>query len=126
MIDLPTYTSVFRLRRRLYAVYDWELPLPIGLFEAGVFLVGVVLFALLGRLLGIELTPASAWFFLVPPGFLAYLAGRPVADSKPPHQWLVSQVQFVLEPAVLHGLAEPAAEPEVVHVGASVWMERTP
>jgi hypothetical protein len=124
MIELPTYTSVFRLRRRLYAVYDWELPLPVGVFEAGVFLLAVALFALLGRMLGIELTPGSAWFFLVPPGFLAYLAGRPVADGKPPHQWLASQARFLLEPRRLHDLAE-AAEPDVIELHALVWTDRS-
>lgn len=124
MTELPTYTSVFRLRRRLYAVYDWELPLPVGVFEAGAFLLGVAVFALLGRVLGIELTPGSAWFYLVPPGFLAYVSGRPVADGKPPHQWAASQATYLLEPARLHGLAEPA-EPEALTLTARVWLERS-
>lgn len=106
MTPLPTYTSVFRLRRRLYAVYDWELPVPVGLLEVAVFAGGVALFALLGRLLGIPLTPGTAWFFLVPPGFLAYLARQPVADHKPPHAWLGARLRFLLEPRRLVGLAD--------------------
>jgi hypothetical protein len=120
MRQLPTYTSVFRLQRRLYAVYDWELPVPVGLLEATVFVVGVGLFVLLGRLFGIPITAGTAWFFLVPPGFLAYLARQPIADGKQPHAWVASQLRYALEPRVLVNLAEArrrdvrrlSAEPE--------------
>lgn len=104
MTRLPTYTSVFRLRRRLYAVYDWELPVPVGLLEIAVFSGGLGFFTLLARVLGIPLTAGTAWFFVVPPGFLAYLARQPVADHKPPHKWAVAQLRFVLEPRQLAGL----------------------
>jgi hypothetical protein len=106
MRQLPTYTSVFRLQRRLYAVYDWELPVPVGLLETAVFLGGVAVFAGLGRLLGIPFTAGTAWFFVVPPGFLAYLARQPVADGKQPHAWVASQLRYLLEPRALLNLAE--------------------
>ncbi|MDP8971342.1 MAG: conjugal transfer protein [Actinomycetota bacterium] len=123
MTELPTYTSVFRLERRLYAIYDWELPIPVGLAQAGTFLAAVTVFWVLGRLLGIELTAGSAWFYLVPPAFVSYLARMPLADHKQPHRWLASQVRYLLEPRVLLRLAEPR-EPAVVTVRASVWRER--
>ncbi len=106
MRELPTYTAVFSLRRRLYAIYDWELPAPVGLGEAGVFVLGVLLFAGLARLVGLELSPRSAWFFLVPPAFLAHAARRPLADAKPPLAWLGAQLRFLLEPRLLEGLVE--------------------
>lgn len=125
MIPLPTYTSVFRLRRRLYAVYDWELPVPVGLFEATVFVGAVAVFALIARLLGVELHAGTAWFFVVPPLFVAYLARQPVADGKQPLDWLVSQARYLLEPRLVHRLAD-AREPQVVTVTAHVWRERRP
>lgn len=122
MIPLPTYTSVFRLRRRLYAIYDWELPVPVGLFEASVFLGAVVAFALLATALGIGFTPGSAWFFVVPPAFVAYLARQPVADAKQPLDWLASHVRYVLEPRVVHRLAD-ARGPATTTVAVQVWCE---
>lgn len=106
MRELPTYTSVFRLQRRLYAIYDWELPVPLGLLEVAVFVVAVAAFYGVGRLFGITVTAGTAWFFVVPPAFLAYLARQPVADGKQPHQWLLTQLRYVLEPRVLVRLAE--------------------
>jgi hypothetical protein len=122
MTELPTYTSVFRLRRRLYAVYDWELPVPVGLFEVGAFLLALGVFAGIGRLAGIELTAGSAWFYVVPPAFAAYLSRQPVADHKTPVAWLRSQLRYLLEPRLLHRLAD-AREPEQVTVSVRVFTE---
>jgi hypothetical protein len=122
MTELPTYTSVFRLRRRLYAIYDWELPVPVGLSEAGAFVAGVVLFALVGRLAGIELTAGSAWFYVVPPAFLAYLVRQPIADHKTPVTWVVAQVRYLLEPRTVYRLAD-RHEPDEVTLSVQVWTE---
>jgi hypothetical protein len=105
-VELPTYTSVFRLQRRLYALYDWELPVPVGLAELGLFVGGVGLFSAIGALTGIGLSAGTAWFYLVPPAFIAHLARRPVADAKTPHTWLGAQLRHLLEPRTLVGFAE--------------------
>ena len=125
MTPLPTYTSVFRLRRRLYAVYDWELPVPVGLFEATVFVGAVVAFALLGQAFAMGLTPGNAWFYVIPPVFVAYLARQPVADAKQPLDWLASHARYLLEPRVVHRLAD-AHGPASVTIAAEVWLERPP
>lgn len=125
MVELPTYTSVFRLERRLYAIYDWELPVPVGVGGAAAFVLAALVFLVLGRVLNIELTAGTAWFYVVPPAFAAYLARRPVADAKQPHAWAVSQLRFLLEPRVVHRLADPAEASRVV-VSASAWHERRP
>src|SRR3954454_20249506 len=108
-MELPTYTSVFALERRLYAVYDFELPAPVGLFQAAAFLVVGVVFLIVGRLFGVPITAGTAWFYVVPPGFAAWAASRPVAESKRPHQWLLSQARFLTEPRVLHRLCDGRA-----------------
>lgn len=123
MIPLPTYTSVFRLRRRLYALYDWELPVPVGLFEASVFLAAAGAFALLGAVFGLGFDAGSAWFYVVPPLFVAYLARQPVADAKQPLDWVLSHARYLLEPRVVHRLAD-ARERDRVRVTATVWVER--
>lgn len=117
-MELPTYTSVFALERRLYAVYDFELPAPIGLFQAAAFLVVGVAFLIVGRLSGVPMSPGTAWFYVVPPGFAAWLASRPVAESKRPHEWLASQARHLSEPRVLHRLRDGRG-PERVRVLAS-------
>lgn len=118
-MELPTYTSVFTLERRLYAIYDLELPAPIALFQAAAFVAAAAVFLLVGRVLGVPLSAGTAWFYVVPPGFAAWIASKPVAESKRPHAWALSQLRHLVEPRVLHRLA-PAREPEAVRLVAAV------
>ena len=97
-MELPTYSAVFGFEKRLYAIYDLELPVPVSLFQAGVFLLALAATLATTTVLGIGLTAASAWVFVVPPATAAYLASRPLADGKRPHHWLVSQARHLTEP----------------------------
>jgi len=100
-VELPTFSAVFGFEKRLYAIYDLELPVPVSLFQAGVFLLALA--ATLGAttLAGVGLTAGSAWVFVVPPATAAYLASRPLGDGKRPHHWLASQARHLIEPRTL-------------------------
>lgn len=124
-MELPTYTSVFTLERRLYAIYDLELPAPVGFFQVGAFLLAAVVFFLLGRLFGVPMSAGTAWFYFVPPGLAAWVASKPVAEGKRPHVWALAQLRYLLEPRVLHRLVE-AHEPAALRMGAVVWRRSTP
>ncbi len=119
-VELPTYTSIFRWERRLYAIYDWELPVPVSLFQLVAF-VGALLvtFAVTG-LLGVPVSAGTAWVFVVPPAFAAWLASQPVADAKRPHAWLASQARYFTEPRALNRL-RPERNPGRVRFSATVW-----
>ena len=100
-MELPTYSAVFGFEKRLYAIYDLELPVPVSLFQAGVFLLALAATFAAAGLVGIGLTAASTWLFVVPPATAAYLASRPLADGKRPHHWLASQARHLTEPRLL-------------------------
>jgi hypothetical protein len=100
-VELPTYSAVFGFEKRLYAIYDLELPVPVSLFQAGVFLPALAATLAFTTMAGIGLTAASAWAFVVPPATAAYLASRPLADGKRPHHWLTSQARHLTEPRTL-------------------------
>ena len=97
-MELPTYSAVFGFEKRLYAIYDLELPVPVSLFQAGVFLLALAVTFAATAVVGIGLTAASAWLFVVPPGLAAFLASRPLSDGKRPHHWLASQARHLTEP----------------------------
>ncbi|MGH9129641.1 MAG: TcpE family conjugal transfer membrane protein [Acidimicrobiales bacterium] len=109
-MELPTYTSIFVLRRKLYAIYDWELPRPVEMVQIGVFAVGVLVVWLVTRAIGVGFSASTAWAFVVPPAALAWWSTQPVADEKGLGPWLASQVRFLCEPRKL-------AEPGAVSVG---------
>lgn len=100
-MELPTYSAVFAFEKRLYAIYDFELPISVSLFQGGVFLVAVGATLAATALLGIGLTAGTFWLFVVPPGFAAYLATRPLADGKRPHEWVAGRARHLSEPRTL-------------------------
>jgi hypothetical protein len=110
---MPTYTSIFSLRRKLYAIYDWELPRPVELVQVGVFVMGVVAVWLVTRAIGVGFSPSTGWVFVVPPGALAWCATQPVADGKSVGAWLVAQVGFLFEPKALNGSPQDAIPTEM-------------
>jgi hypothetical protein len=103
-MDLITYTSIFRFERRLYAIYDWELPFPVSLFQLVSFVGALGLTFVVSGFLGVAPSAGTAWVFVVPPGFAAWLASQPVADAKRPHAWIGTQARYLTEARVLNRL----------------------
>lgn len=116
-MELPTYSAVFAFEKRLYAVYDFELPISVSLFQGGVFLAALGATIAANALLGIAMSAASFWVFVVPPGFAAYLAARPLGDGKRPHQWVATHARHLTEPRTLARLRPRRA-------AASRWRPR--
>jgi hypothetical protein len=120
-LDLPVFTNVFRLRRRLYRIYDVELPVPVSLLQVVAFSAAAVLVFTALRAGGVDLTPGSAWVFIVPPGVFAWLANRSVADERTPLEWGTAQVRHLLEPRTLAALEPATATPRPAPVLVRVW-----
>jgi hypothetical protein len=36
-VDLPTYTNIWRIEKRLYKIYDLRLPMPLPISQIAVF-----------------------------------------------------------------------------------------
>ena len=124
-MQLPTYTSIWRIERRLYKVYDWVLPMPISIPQAAVFLVTLGVWGLLLQAVGVPLQADTGWLFLVPPGFAAWASGRPLIEEKRPHELLASQARYLFEPRTLQRLTE-RRQPERVRLTGWVWTPRMP
>lgn len=100
-IELPTYSAVFAFEKRLYAIYDFELPVSVSLFQGGAYLAALGVTIAVHSLIG---TPLDAfWFFawVVPPGAVAWRASRPLADGKRPHEWVATRLRHLGEPRTL-------------------------
>ncbi|MQA96204.1 MAG: hypothetical protein GEV11_16725 [Streptosporangiales bacterium] len=120
-MDLPTYTNIWRIEKRLYKLYDFRLPMPLPMVQVGVF-VGIFLpWIVLMRLVGLEFAPPFGHvIYLVPPGVLTFLATRPVIEGKRLTELLISQSRYLAEPRVWCRLS-PAREPDEIVVAARVW-----
>ncbi|MEU6752949.1 conjugal transfer protein, partial [Spirillospora sp. NPDC046719] len=119
-MDLPTYTNIWRIEKRLYKLYDLRLPMPLPLVQIGVFLGVFVPWILLLRFVGIPFKSPWHVLYIVPPGVLTWLATRPVIEGKRLTELLLSQTRYLAEPRTWCRLT-PIREPREVVVVARVW-----
>jgi hypothetical protein len=123
-MDLPVYTTLLRMERRLYQVGGLELPRPVSLLEAGVFVATFLGLVVVSRLLHLGVSASWAWVYLVLPWVAAWRASLPLADGKRAHLWALSQLRHLLaEPRLLARL-RPVREPRELRLGVRVWQPR--
>ncbi|WP_051415416.1 TcpE family conjugal transfer membrane protein [Nocardiopsis sp. CNT312] len=122
-MDLPTYTNIWRIEKRLYKLYDFRLPMPLPVGTFGVALGVFALWVVLLSVLNAPFTFGNGWhlvLWVVPPGVITVLATRPVIEGKRLTELLISQARFLTEARVYTRLA-PEYEPGQVRVAVRVW-----
>ncbi|WP_159941842.1 MULTISPECIES: conjugal transfer protein [unclassified Nocardiopsis] len=122
-MDLPTYTNIWRIEKRLYKLYDFRLPMPLPVGTFGVALGVFALWVVLLSLLNAPFVFGNGWhlvLWVVPPGVITVLATRPVIEGKRLTELLLSQARFLTEARVYNRLA-PEYEPSEVRVTVRVW-----
>ncbi len=97
-MEIRTFTSFWRVERKLYSLYDVALPMPISLTVVGVFAATGIPWFLICFLLHIPFAPPVGYLvWLAPPAALAYFGSRPIFEGKTLFQYLKSQFSFLLE-----------------------------
>ncbi|GGS65733.1 hypothetical protein GCM10010156_25850 [Planobispora rosea] len=119
-MDLPTYTNIWRIEKRLYKLYDLRLPMPLPIVWIGVFVGVMAPWSLLLWLVGVDFGPPWHVVYLVPPGVVTWLSTRPVIENKRLTELLQSQVRYLGEPRTWCRMA-PAAEPAEITLTGRVW-----
>jgi hypothetical protein len=119
-VDLPTYTNIWRIEKRLYKLYDFRLPAPLPINWIAVFAGITVPYILLLVAIGLPFNHSLVWLYVLPPGVLTWLTTRPVIESKRLHELLESQIRYLAEPRVWCRMA-PLAEKDQITVAARVW-----
>ncbi|MGI9008902.1 MAG: conjugal transfer protein, partial [Streptosporangiaceae bacterium] len=123
-MDLPTYTSIWRIEKRLYKLYDFRLPMPLPIGQLTVFAAVTIPYVLILQLLGLPFNHTLIWLYILPPAVVTWLATRPVLESKRLPELVKSQLGYLAEPKVICRMA-PLAERDVVMVTGRVWRPRT-
>jgi len=122
-VDLPTYTSIWRIEKRLYKLYDFRLPMPLPIGQVTVFAAMAVPYVLLLTLLDVPFNHTLIWLYILPPGVATWLVTRPVLESKRLPELIKSQLRYLAEPRILCRMV-PLAEPDVMIVSGRVWRPR--
>jgi hypothetical protein len=119
-VDLPTYTNIWRIEKRLYKLYDFRLPAPLPINWIAVFAGITVPYILLLVAIGLPFNHTLVWLYVLPPGLLTWLTTRPVIESKRLPELLESQIRYLTEPRSWCRMA-PATEKDQVVLTARVW-----
>ena len=119
-MELPTYTSIWRIEKRLYKLYDFRLPMPVPVGQIAVFAAITLPYVILLTVLGLPFNHTLFWLYVLPPGVLTWLATRPVLESKRLPELVISQVRYLQEPGTWCRM-NPLAEKDDVVVVGKVW-----
>ncbi len=119
-MDLPTYTNIWRIEKRLYKLYDFRLPMPLPISWIAVFCGITVPYVVVLAAIGVPFNHTLLWLYVLPPGVLTWLTTRPVLENKRLPELLVSQIRYLGEPRTWCRLV-PLSEKNEIRVYARVW-----
>ncbi len=124
-MDLPTYTNIWRIEKRLYKLYDFRLPAPLPITWIAVFTGITVPYIFFLVVIGLPFNHNLVWLYVLPPGVLTWLTTRPVIESKRLPELVGSQLRYLSEPKTWCRMT-PFGEKDDVYVTVRVWRRNRP
>jgi TcpE family len=122
-VDLPTYTNIWRIEKRLYKLYDLRLPMPLPINWIAVFAGITIPYIVLLIAIGLPFNHTLVWLYVLPPGVLTWLTTRPVIENKRLPELVESQARYLTEPRTWVRLT-PLSEKDQMVLTARVWQSR--
>lgn len=120
-LELRTHTSLWRIERKMYKLYDFTLPVPISTRQLGiVFGVGLPWIFILKVL---HVPFAAPWhvLWIAPPCLLAWYANKPVAEGKRLGELISSTLRYWVQPRRFLRLRPASTKDERVWVLVQTW-----
>lgn len=96
-MEVRTFTSFWDLEKKLYSIYDFQMPVPISLRVLGVFVGTGVPWWILLSILNVSLGAPWYLLYVLPPGLFAWFGSKPIFEGKTLFQYLRSRIQFLFE-----------------------------
>jgi hypothetical protein len=121
-VDLPTYTNIWRIEKRLYKLYDFRLPAPLPITWIAVFAGITVPYIFFLVVIGLPFNHNLVWPYVLSPGVLTWLTTRPGIENKRLPELVSSQLRYLSEPRTRCRMA-PFAEKDEVYVSVRVLHE---
>ena len=119
-MDLPTYTNIWRIEKRLYKLYDFRLPAPLPITWIAVFIGITVPYIFFLVVIGVPFNHNLVWLYVLPPGVLTWLTTRPVIESKRLPELVSSQLRYLSEPRTWCRMTPFAEKDDVYRVRPGV------
>jgi hypothetical protein len=124
-VDLPTYTNIWRIEKRLYKLYDFRLPMPLPINWIAVFAGIAIPYIILLIAIGLPFNHTLVLLYVLSPGVLTWLTTWPALESKRLPKLVESQARYLTEPRTWVRLA-PLSEKDQMMLTARVWRSRPP
>ncbi len=124
-MDLPTYTNIWRIEKKLYKLYDFRLPAPVPITWIAVFAGITVPYIFFLVVIGLPFNHNLVWLYVLPPGVLTWLTTRPVIESKRLPELVSSQLRYLAEPKTWCRMT-PLSEKDEIFLTVRVWHRHPP
>jgi hypothetical protein len=101
-MEVKNYTNIWSEEKKLYSIYEWTLPTPVGFRQIGLFALGAVIWCPIMAILNVNIATAlgfTLWFG--PPIALAIFGNKPIFEGKSIFQYLRSVVGYLFQPKVI-------------------------
>lgn len=130
-MELRTYTDLWRMDRRIYAIQDVRLPVPIGMTQLGAAALAALVWLPIAFGLGLTglvagageyATGLSAILLAGPPLAVGWATGRPLIEGRTIGQNLTAAARYRLLPPRLERLSIPPREPDELTVHGHAWL----
>lgn len=101
-MEIRTFTNFWNMERKLYSIYDVNLPMPISLKVVGAFLLAGIPWWAMMSMLHIPFGDFVI-IWILPPVALGYIASKPIFQKKTFIEFLISQANYLRQPKRLAG-----------------------
>ncbi len=100
-IVLRTYGKMWKFERKIYAIDDVKLPIPINPDEGVYFLIGLLITIILLKVLPfLSAIPFFIKYLAIPYGLMKFLTKKKF-DGKLPHKFLLGYLDYIGQPKQL-------------------------
>jgi hypothetical protein len=108
-MEIRNFTNFWNMERKVYSIYDLQLPAPINLRAAGVFMGTAVPYWTILSLVGVPFNFEIIIVWLIVPAIMGFIGNKPIFEGKSFIDYLASRFKFIFESKRYKGV-EPATE----------------
>lgn len=103
-MEIKTFTSFWNIEKKIYSIYDIQLPFAVSIRSVGVFAATGIPYWLILSMFGVPFGLSSMIFWVAPPLVFAIIGNRPIFEGKNIVDYLSSQIKYLFESKRYKGL----------------------
>lgn len=103
-MEVKNYTNIWSEEKKLYSIYEWTLPVPVGFRQIGLFALGAVIWCPIMAVLQVTITTALGFVIWFGPPILLSIVGngnKSLFESKSIFQFLRSVISYLFQPKII-------------------------